>query len=148
MKPWLPDGSYRYIASMVPMLCVDGIIGDGQGHFLLVKRTQPPFRGRWWVPGGLVRKGEKLEAAFRRKMREELGIVVDSPRLVGVFEIHHQDPRMNIRGGRHVVSVVFKEFRDGSRPIILDSTASEFKWADRLPRDFVIRESYTREFCE
>jgi len=143
MKAWLPDKTYRYVASLVPMVCVDGIIGDGQGHFLLVKRTQPPFRGRWWVPGGLVRKGEKLEAAFHRKMREELGIVVEPPTLVGVFEIHHQDPRMNIRGGRHVISVVFETGYYSSKPIILDGSASEFEWAHRLPKDFVVRESYT-----
>ena len=137
---WLPLRIYRHVAAHVPLLCVDGIIGY-EGKFLLLKRQIPPYQNRWWVPGGRVRKGERLAVAFRRILRAEVGIIVEDFTLAGVYEVHHFAPDTGIPGGRHVVSVVFETSLPTGATITLDKQHSAWRWAARLPRDFWLQES-------
>lgn len=49
---------------------------------LLVKHS---YQRQWFVPGGLVERGETLAQAARREAREEVGAVLGPLALVGVF---------------------------------------------------------------
>lgn len=40
---------------------------------LLWRRSEPPFRGQWTLPGGFVRAGEPIETGARRVLREKTG---------------------------------------------------------------------------
>ena len=139
---WLPLRTYRHVAACVPLLCVDGIIGH-EGRFLLLKRRIPPYQNRWWVPGGRVRKGERLTDAFRRIMRSEIGVTLSEFTFVGIYEVSHLSPDTGIPGGRHVVSVVFETSLPAGATITLDKQHSDWRWAARLPRDFWLQESGT-----
>ena len=70
----IPEDIYRSFVDAMPVLCVDCIIVNEKGQYLLLKRMGEPLKGEWWTPGGRVLKGEKLENAVRRKIGEELGI--------------------------------------------------------------------------
>lgn len=54
------------------------------GKILLEKRLNEPGRGKWSIPGGLVELGESPEDAVIREVREETGLIVADPKLVGV----------------------------------------------------------------
>lgn len=63
-------------------LGVRGVAIDGEGRVLLVKHT---YVHGWWLPGGGVERGQTVEAAIVREMREEAGLIVEGrPRLVSV----------------------------------------------------------------
>jgi len=48
-------------------------IRDGRLSALLVKRAEPPYEGRWALPGGTVRPGEDLPDAAGRELAGQAG---------------------------------------------------------------------------
>lgn len=66
--------------------CVGGIVTDGLGRFLLIRRGREPDKGRWSIPGGKVERGETDAAATAREVLEETGLAVEVGRLVGSVE--------------------------------------------------------------
>ncbi|GAA0237836.1 hypothetical protein GCM10009527_038000 [Actinomadura nitritigenes] len=85
------------------MRCVGGIVRDGRGRLLLVRRGRPPGAGLWSVPGGRVEPGEDDAAAVVRELKEETGLDVVAGALAGsvdrpgpggvVYEIHDYEAR-------------------------------------------------------
>jgi 8-oxo-dGTP diphosphatase len=84
-----------------PLLAADCAVFDAKGRVLLIRRGNPPFKGRFALPGGFVEVGETVEAASRRELEEETGIKVGTLQLVGVYSDPQRDPR------GHTCSVVF-----------------------------------------
>ena len=83
-----------------PRLTVDAVVVKG-GRVLLIRRGSPPFEGAWALPGGFVDKGETLEQAVLRELREETGLRGRVLGLVGAYSRPGRDPR------GHTVSVVY-----------------------------------------
>jgi 8-oxo-dGTP diphosphatase len=70
---------------------VGAIVFDGD-RVLLVKRSHPPLKGEWSLPGGAVELGETLEAAVARELAEETGLDVDVGPIVAVLDrIEHRE---------------------------------------------------------
>lgn len=134
----IPVDDYRLIVDTVPVLCVDIIVRNSTGEYLLIKRKNPPLKNRWWIVGGRVFKGETLEEAARRKVREEVAL---SPRQidpVGYFEAVFADAPLAIDGKLHGVSIVFEATRIEGE-VHLDTQSSDWKWSSTLPADFHFR---------
>lgn len=75
-------------------LGVRGVVLDEAGRVLLVEHTY--VRG-WWLPGGGVDRGETLEDAVARELREEAA--VEPTRRPALVSIHSNEPRFR---GDHV----------------------------------------------
>lgn len=63
--------------------CAGGIVFDETRRLLVVRRSQPPSRGRWSIPGGRCHIGETSAAACVREVAEETGLTVRVTRFVG-----------------------------------------------------------------
>lgn len=68
-----------------PIVAVGGVVIHG-GQVLLIRRGQPPMKGRWSIPGGIVELGEALADAVARELKEETGISVRVLELIEIYE--------------------------------------------------------------
>jgi len=84
-----------------PTLTVDAIIKVNDDKIVLVKRKNPPYKGWWALPGGIVEYGETVEEAVKREVCEETGLEIEIEKLVNVYS----DPKRDPRG--HFISICF-----------------------------------------
>ncbi|MDN5310403.1 MAG: 8-oxo-dGTP diphosphatase [Methanolobus sp.] len=83
-----------------PKLTVDAVI-IYNGRIVLVQRKNPPFEGKFALPGGFVDIGETVESAVIREAREETGLSIEIVKLLGVYSNPLRDPR------GHTVSICY-----------------------------------------
>lgn len=135
----IPKKRYIRILKDLPVLCVDVLARNSKGEYLLVKRTNEPKKGRWWIIGGRVHKGEPMERAAARKVREETGKRIKDIRPVGYFELVDGADPFGLSFKYHTASIVYTAVICGSGPVKLDAQSSQFKFSKKLPRDFKVR---------
>ncbi|HYN84716.1 MAG TPA: NUDIX domain-containing protein [Pyrinomonadaceae bacterium] len=80
-----------------------GVVEDERGRVLLLKHNFRKGSG-WGIPGGFLGKSESPEDALRRELREEVGLEVESARLV--FARTHRRPQQ--------VEIIFRCRADSS----------------------------------
>lgn len=83
-----------------PKLTVDAVI-ILDNKLVLIERKNPPFRGKFALPGGFVDIGETVEEAVAREVMEETGLGIEIVKLLGVYSEPSRDPR------GHTVSIVY-----------------------------------------
>ena len=62
-----------------------GAIIINEGKILLLLRKRSPEKGKWGLPGGSVKVGEKIESALKREVNEELGVEILHQHLIDCF---------------------------------------------------------------
>lgn len=105
-----------------PGITVDCVVFDDRDRLLLIRRRNPPFAGRFALPGGFVDYGETTEAAARRELLEETGLTAKDLRLIGVYS----DPKRDPRG--HTISIAYLAAIENGAPTAGDDAADvEFR---------------------
>jgi len=61
------------------------VVVEYQGAFLLGRRSMDPGNGMWSFVGGYVNRGEKVEEAAIREVKEETNLDVQLDHLIGVY---------------------------------------------------------------
>lgn len=72
-------------------ICSVGVIVRNGDAILLIERGNPPRRGGWSIPGGVVELGETLRETARREVREECGIEIEVGDVVDALDIIVRD---------------------------------------------------------
>ncbi len=85
-------------ASIESVGVVVGCLIKKDGRYLLVQENQESARGLWNLSAGHVDKGESLEAAAIREVKEETGFNV---RLLSQIALYHEEASKSVK---HVYS--------------------------------------------
>ena len=120
----IPSNLYTQIIEFLPISSVEAIISQNRS-LLFLRRNNYPVKGEWWFPGGRIRKGESLEEALYREVKEETGLEVIKSELVNVYS--------RIFDERHDITIAYlckcKEDK-----IVLNNEHSEYKFFKSLPK--------------
>ncbi len=106
-----------------PLLAADCAAFDSKGRVLLIRRGNPPYKGRHALPGGFVDIGETVEDACRRELMEETGVEARALELVGIYSDPARDPR------NHTCAVVYLTRLTSAKPVAGDDAASA-EWVE------------------
>ena len=82
----------RFVLYLGPAGAAAAVILNDEREVLLVRRSIPPFEGRWALPAGYQEADESPEQAIVREVGEETGLEV---LVTGLLELQHvpDDPR-------------------------------------------------------
>jgi len=113
------------------LIAIDLIVRSPEDRVLVGRRINEPAKGLLFVPGSRISKNERLEAAFKRITKEELGIEASLERahFVGVYEHLYATNRFNRPGfGTHYIVLAY-ELRIELDPMRLPSDQhGEYLW--------------------
>jgi len=127
----LSADQFRFVVQHTPLVSIDLLLVDPAGAVLVGLRNNEPARGSWFVPGGVIFKGERLAAAFGRILTAETGLsrAMSEAEHVGVFEHFYDTNRFTEPGyGTHYVVNTFR-LALASRPeIAADDQHRAMKW--------------------
>ena len=102
----LPRETFDLVVRHAPLVSFDLLVRDAPRRLLVGRRLNRPAQATWFVPGGRIKKDERLADAFRRITRAELGVAIElaTARFVGYFEHHYPDNRSGAPGfGTHYI---------------------------------------------
>lgn len=104
-------GECGFVFYLGPKL-VAGAIFELDGEIVLVQRDIEPGYGKWTFPGGFVERGERAEAAARREVFEESGLLIEVGVIIGLYTYEGEVPAI----------AVFAARVTGGEPTPLDET--------------------------
>lgn len=122
------------------------------GHVLMIQRAHAPGKGLWALPGGFVNENETIQAAMIRELREETGLKVPEPVLIGCIKQNkvYDHPKRSLRG-RTVTHAYHINLGHGQLPEVRGGDdASRAKWVSihelRLIRHSVFEDHWSIVF--
>lgn len=125
-KGWIDEKIYEYVRRKMPIASVD-VLPVYNGKLLLLRRVNAPGKGLWWIPGGRVRFGEKLEDAARRELLEETGLKAKKLEMKGVMD--------HIWLEVHFVTTFFLA-EVNSMNVEMNDEHYDFTWVSSIEDDF------------
>ncbi|MBO0735074.1 MAG: NUDIX hydrolase [Alphaproteobacteria bacterium] len=88
-----------------PVVGVLAVVLRGE-HVLVVRRTNPPMRGRWGFPGGVLELGETVAQGAMRELFEETGVKAEAAGPLTVIDTIDRDQEGRVRYHYTLVAVV------------------------------------------
>jgi len=121
----IPSSLFNRIIDSMPIPSVEAIVVKND-LLLLLRRKNSLAKDQWWFPGGRIRKGESLEDALSREIKEEISLDITTHRLVNVYS--------RVFPERHDITIVFLcECSEGK--VTLNNEHSEYRFFKDIPRD-------------
>ena len=120
---FIPTHIYNKIVKLIPIVSVEAAI-QINGTFLLLKRNNQPAKGEWWFPGGRIKKGETLQQALIREVKEETGLTITQHKLINVYS--------RVFPERHDITIAY-HCRAEKQEITLNNEHQEYKLLSNPP---------------
>lgn len=76
--------SCGFVFYLDPKVVVCAVL-EMNARIALLRRSIPPRKGKWGLPGGYVDRGEPLESAVLREIEEECGVRARLKNLLGAY---------------------------------------------------------------
>jgi 8-oxo-dGTP diphosphatase len=109
-----------------PLIGVGAIVVH-ENRILIARRGNPPLRGHWTLPGGVLELGETLIAGVAREVREETGLIVEPVELIDLIDrIHKHECRIQFH---YVIADYLCRVTGGELQAASD--ADEVRWIER-----------------
>ena len=132
MRPrFLNKDEFAQVVRNTPLVAIDLIIRNPDQCVLVGLRTNEPAKGKWFVPGGVVRKYERLADAFARIVKAEIGLEasIGDGKFIGVYEhLYHSNVFGEEGFGTHYVVLAYQLNLDHQPQLVNDRQHSEFRW--------------------
>lgn len=127
----LSNSDFRNVVKNTPLVSIDLVITDPSGAILMGWRENEPAKGTWFVPGGRIRKNERIADAFDRIIRTETGLVrsLADSQFGGVYEHLYSTNCFGDTGfGTHYCVLAYL-LRFSERPsITIDDQHTRVEW--------------------
>ncbi len=118
-----------------PLATVGALIFNARQTEVLMIRTHK-WSGKWGIPGGKIKRGEKSETALRRELKEETGLAITDIRFVLVQDCISSK---EFYRDAHFVLLNYTCRAPAKHPrVVLNEEAREYQWlplaqAQKLP---------------
>ena len=127
----LPASEFSKVVENTPLVSIDLVISDSSDAIVMGWRNNEPARHTWFVPGGRIRKNEKIATAFSRIMLSEIGLrtSIDEAQFGGVYEHLYTTNCFDVPSfGTHYIVLAYV-LRYEHRPNLkTDEQHSRFDW--------------------
>ena len=84
------ESLYNEFRTYFPFSTVDLLV-ISEEKFLLSKRLNEPYKNMWHLPGGMIRKGEKMIDTVKRISIEELGSTTKIIKFFGIEKVNNPE---------------------------------------------------------
>ena len=129
-KPLLDAETFKTIVDATPLVSIDLLVRDSDHQILVGRRINRPAQGYWFVPGGRIRKNERLTDAFLRLTEQELGIAlsIESARYLGLYEHFYTDSVFGDEVSTHYVVHGFEVVLPSNGHVLPKIQHSDYRW--------------------
>ena len=126
MRSKIPEDLFQQIKNKIPFSCVDAILVNKNKEFFLVKRSISPYKNKWCLPGGIIKRGQKIRQKLAETAKDELGIKFHKVKELGFYEKIYKE--------RHDISHCFI-VTSKNKSIKLNFQASEGRFFKKIPKN-------------
>ncbi len=119
------------VIDAAPLVSIDLIFYNPNAEVLLGRRLNRPAQGFWFVPGGRIRKNERIAEALKRIAASETGYppLPGEVRFKGVYEHFYDDNFHAAKGiGTHYIVLLHELTVGEDIRFAPDDQHSELRW--------------------
>ena len=131
---FIPEEEYLKIIKTMPLFCVDFLIRC-KDKYLLIKRSEEPVKGIYWVIGGRMMFNETLDELVVRVQTREIGRCFNNLKPIAFANYFFP----NVPNGRatHTPTMLYLVEVDEMFKPKLDSTHLDYVWKKTLPEQLL-----------
>lgn len=122
--------TFKSVVASAPLVSIDLVVRNQAGQVLPGLRNNRPARGYWFVPGGRIRKDERVVDALDRLVFGELGVETkqDQARFLGVYQHFYDDNFSGTDFSTHYVVLGYQLILNIELESLPDDQYRDYRW--------------------